>query len=89
MGCGPTFEPGFFRLGDMNVRGRQPKKIPGFKPIPNDDGKLREAMREVDFMVYGPKCKNGFPYPGSEFTRAATRGSEQIWIRKRRANAEH
>jgi hypothetical protein len=82
-GCGPTFEPGFFRVGEMNVPNRQPRKIRGFKPIPDDDGELQEAMRETDFIVYGPKCKNELPHPGAGFTLAATRKSEQIWIRKR------
>ena len=88
-GCGPTFEPGFFLVGDMNVRDQQPNKIPGCKPSPDDYGELRDAMREVDVIVDGPKCKNEVPHPGAEFTRAATRGREQIWIRKRRANAKH
>lgn len=82
-GCGPIFEPGFFRVRDMNVQGRQPKKIRGFKPIPEDDGELQAAMQEVDFIVYAPKCKTGFSSPGAEFKLAATRKNEQIWIRKR------
>jgi hypothetical protein len=89
VGCGPTFEPGFFRVGDMNVLNRHPKKIAGFKPIPDDDSELQEAMREVDFIVYGPKCKSEFPRPGAGFTLTATRKGEQIWIRKRRANGGH
>lgn len=86
-GCGPTFEPVFFRVRDMNVRDRQAKKIPGFKPIPDDDGEKLDAMREVDFIVHGPKCKNQLPRPGAGLTLAATTRCEQIWIRKRRANA--
>lgn len=82
-GCGQTFEPGFFRLADMNVKDRQPKRISGFKPLPEHDGELQEAMGEVDFIVYGTKCKNAFRPRGAEFKHAATRKGEQIWIRKR------
>jgi hypothetical protein len=82
-GCGRAFEPGFFRLGDMNVRGGQPAKIRGFKPIPTDAEGLQDAMREVDFVVYGPKCKTQLPHPPAGFTLAANRGDEQIWIRNR------
>ena len=77
-------------LGDTNnysgfggVQGRQPKKIHGFKPIPDDDGELQAAMRDVDFVVYGLKCKTGLPRPVDGFTLVATRKGEQIWIRKR------
>jgi hypothetical protein len=82
-GCGPTFERGFFRVDDMNVGDRRRKKIPGFKPIPDDDGELQEPMREADFIVYGPKCKIELPRPSVGFTLAGTRKGEQIWIRKR------
>jgi hypothetical protein len=83
-GCGQTFEPGFFHLNDMNVRGRQHRKIAGFKPIPDDDETLRETIREADLVIYGPKCKQDLPRPGTSFTMAATRKGEQIWVRKRR-----
>ena len=82
-GCGRTFEPGFFHVREMNVSSQQPKKIPGFKPIPDDDEELRQAMREVDFVVHGLKCKNQLPLPVADFTLAATRKGEQVWIRKR------
>jgi hypothetical protein len=82
-GCGRTFEPGFFHVREMNVSNQQPKKIRGFNPIPDDDDELQQAMREVDFVVYGLKCKNGLPRPVAGFTLVATRKGEQIWIRKR------
>jgi len=82
-GCGNIFEPGFFRISDMNVWNRPEKKIPGFKPIPDNDAELHEAMREVDFVVHGSKCKNDLSPPTAEFERVATRGSEHIWIRIR------
>jgi len=82
-GCRATFEPGFFYVRDLNVRDRQPAKIKGFKPIPDDEVEFEEAMGDVDFIVYGPKCGNGVPRPGRQFTHVATRKDEQLWIRKR------
>lgn len=82
-GCRGTFEPGFFHVGQMNVRDQQPKKIQGIKPIPDDDDELQEAMREVDFVVYEPKCGHKIRHLLTEFTQAATRKGEQLWVRKR------
>ncbi len=81
-GCGKTFERGFFHLRDMNVHDQQPKLIPAFKPIPEDEHELEDAIKEVSFIVYGPNCKTRLPRPGADFIYAVDRKGEQLWVRR-------
>lgn len=82
-GCGPMFEPGFHRLREMNVQDGQSAKRSGFAAIPEDREALRERMGQVDFVVYGPRCKESLPRPGPDFKQVAKRRDEEIWVRRR------
>jgi hypothetical protein len=81
-GCGSTFEPGFHRLRDMNVHHKQKRRIPAFKPIPEAEAELDQAIDGASFVVYDPKCKTGVRPPGSEFLHAADYRGEQLWVRR-------
>ncbi|HSN83613.1 MAG TPA: hypothetical protein VLS88_13605 [Polyangiales bacterium] len=81
-GCGGAFKRGFFRLRDMNVPNRQPRPIEPFEPMPEDETALAEAMRDVSFVVYDPKCKKPGRPPGGDFFHAADHRGEQLWIRR-------
>jgi hypothetical protein len=80
-GCGRTFEPGLFHLRDMNV-GQAPKRIPPFKPIPEDPAELEAAIQEASFIVWGPKCKSGVPRPRGDFIHVGDYQREQLWVRR-------
>jgi hypothetical protein len=82
-GCGSTFQPGLHRLGDMNVQESRAAKVSAFRTLPADDVARAEIMRDVDFVVYGPKCRNRHRPALDDFTMMATRKGEQLWVRKR------
>jgi hypothetical protein len=81
-GCGQTFERGFFHLRDMNVPNQQPTPIAPFKPIPEDASELDQAMQEVSFIVYDPKCGGAVLPPARDFIKAADYHGEQLWVRR-------
>jgi hypothetical protein len=80
-GCESTFQPGLFRLRDMNVLPGK-KNVKGFEPLPDDEPGMKEAIERVSFVVHGKKCKNERPPVANDFILVANRKGEDLWVRK-------
>lgn len=82
-GCLRPFEPGIYRLSDLNALETDPDISP-LRPLPDDADELAELVEEVGFIVHGPRCKKRIPRPPTRgFVRVAKRKREELWVRRR------
>ena len=83
-GCRPGVEPGLYHVGDFNVSDKQLRTTKPFKSLPTDATELNALMKQVGYVVYGPKCKKIKRKPPIRgFSRASNRYGEELWVKRR------
>jgi hypothetical protein len=89
LGCRKIYRPGLHRLGDMNVPGKYPprrmRNQKAFEPAPKDPKDLGQLVDQAAYVVTQPGCRYAASAAALEsFVRAAKRGKEELWIRRRK-----
>jgi hypothetical protein len=75
----------------MNTHGGDGRRVPPPIPAPDNRDDLVAFTQDAAFIVVDPRCTGKqWPIPKQvfdPFVRAARRGPEELWVRKREASA--
>jgi hypothetical protein len=82
LSCDPGYTTGLHPLSALGSDG--PRPVRAEVPLASGKAALQKQAAEADFLVTSTTCKN--KPPGAlfrDFTKAARRGAEDLWVRKR------
>jgi hypothetical protein len=84
LGCDASYGRGLHPLTALGIRPGDPGVVQAAVPLPARKRDLLALALQAGFLVTSSKCKN-INWPAalySDFTRAAKRGNEDLWIRR-------
>jgi hypothetical protein len=91
LGCRSFYQRGLHQVADLKIGGKVPAKLhrnlPAFKPAARDSGSIDALVGEAQFVVTDASCKPA-PSPAAmtPFIKMATRGKEQLWVRRKQGD---
>jgi hypothetical protein len=91
LSCDRSYAPGLYPVSLMNTHGGDGRRVPPPIPAPDNRDDLVAFTQDAAFIVVDPRCTGKqWPIPKQvfdPFVRAARRGPEELWVRKREASA--
>lgn len=84
LSCDPTYVPGLHALSALRIWPGSHGHVGPLVPAPKGKGNLERLVADAGFVVTGRVCKHP-KLPAvvqREFTKVATRGKEDLWVRR-------
>jgi hypothetical protein len=84
LGCDSSYAPGLHELAALGIWPSDSRRVDALVPAPKVKHELEQLVGRAGFLVTGRSCKV-HKLPASiyrDFTKAAVRGKEDLWVRR-------